>query len=139
MVDLSCDDSTSIGTPVPEKGSSERSSEGCNSRDVRPGTVSVSALDGFLLSTPGEVVSGIQAKIKQLSNFRRNRPAVSQKALAGRFFIQEIIMSVIANYCGTILLLRQLVKEGYCTKNEATRIAALIARQTGADIKLPIC
>ena len=47
-------------------------------------------------------------------------------------------MSVIANYCGTILLLRQMVKEGYCTKNEATRIAALIARQTGVDIKLPI-
>ena len=48
-------------------------------------------------------------------------------------------MSAIANYCGTILLLRQLVKEGYCTKNEATRIAALIASQTGVDIKLPIC
>ena len=48
-------------------------------------------------------------------------------------------MSAIANYCGAVLLLRQLVKEGYCTKNEATRIAALIARQTGVDIKLPIC
>ena len=47
-------------------------------------------------------------------------------------------MSVNANYCGIVLLLRQLVKDGYCTENEATRIAALIARQTGADIKLPI-
>lgn len=47
-------------------------------------------------------------------------------------------MSVNANYCGTVILLRQLVKEGYCTKNEATRIAALIARQTGVNIKLPI-
>jgi hypothetical protein len=50
----------------------------------------------------------------------------------------EIIMSVNANYCGTVLLLRQLVRDGYCTKNEATRIAALIARQTGVNIKLPI-
>ena len=47
-------------------------------------------------------------------------------------------MSVIANYCGTVILLRQLVKGGYCTRNEATRVAALIARQTGVDIKLPI-
>ncbi len=47
-------------------------------------------------------------------------------------------MSVNANYCGIVILLRQLVKNGYCTINEATRIAALIARQTGADIKLPI-
>lgn len=54
------------------------------------------------------------------------------------FSIQEITMSVIANYCGTVILLRQLVKEEYCTNKEATRIAALIARQTGVDIKLPI-
>ena len=47
-------------------------------------------------------------------------------------------MSVNANYCGTVLLLRQLVRDVYCTKNEATRIAALIARQTGVNIKLPI-
>ena len=47
-------------------------------------------------------------------------------------------MSAIANYCGTILLLRQLVREGYCTKKDATRIAALIAGQAGVDIKLPI-
>ena len=47
-------------------------------------------------------------------------------------------MSVNANYCGTVILLRQLVKGGYCTTKEATRIAALIARQTGVNIKLPI-
>ena len=50
----------------------------------------------------------------------------------------EITMSVNANYCGTVILLRKLVEGGYCTKNEATRIAALIARQTGVNIKLPI-
>ena len=47
-------------------------------------------------------------------------------------------MSAIANYCGTVLMLRQLVRDGYCTKNEATRIAALIARQTSVNIKLPV-
>ena len=55
------------------KGSSERSSEGWNSRDVRPGTVSVSALDGFLLSVPGEVVSGIQASIS-IIKFQKEPP-----------------------------------------------------------------
>ena len=48
-------------------------------------------------------------------------------------------MSVNANYCGAILLLRQLVEAGYCTHKEATRIAVRIARQTGAGINLPIC
>ena len=62
-----------------------------------------------------------------------------RKLWQGGFSIQEITMSVIANYCGIVILLRQLVKEGYCTNKEATRIAALIARQTGVDIKLPIC
>ncbi len=47
-------------------------------------------------------------------------------------------MSANANYCGTVLLLRQLVKDGYCTKNEATRIAARIARQIGSEVILPI-
>ena len=61
-----------------------------------------------------------------------------RKQWQGGFYIQEITMSAIANYCGIVLLLRQLVKDGYCTKNEATRIAALIARQTGVSIKLPI-
>ena len=48
-------------------------------------------------------------------------------------------MSVNANYCGAILLLRQLVEAGHCTEKEAARIAARIARQTGAGINLPIC
>ena len=61
-----------------------------------------------------------------------------RKQRQGGFYILEIIMSVNANYCGTVLLLRQLVRDGYCTKNEATRIAALIARQTDVNIKLPI-
>ena len=47
-------------------------------------------------------------------------------------------MSVNVYYCSTVIMLRQLVEAGYCTKDEATRIAALIARQTGVNIKLPI-
>ena len=47
-------------------------------------------------------------------------------------------MSVNANYCGAVILLRQLVEAGHCTKKEATKIAALIARQTGVNIELPI-
>ena len=47
-------------------------------------------------------------------------------------------MSVNANYCGAILLLRQLVEAGHCTEKEAIRIAVRIARQTGAGINLPI-
>ncbi len=47
-------------------------------------------------------------------------------------------MSIYANYCSTIMLLRQLVEAGYCTHKEATRVAARIAKQTGADINLPI-
>ena len=61
-----------------------------------------------------------------------------RKYWQGGFCILEITMSVNANYCGTVILLRKLVEGGYCTKNEATRIAALIARQTGVNIKLPI-
>jgi len=47
-------------------------------------------------------------------------------------------MSKNADYCGVIFLLRQLVEAGHCTKKEATRIAALIARQTGSEVILPI-
>ena len=43
-----------------------------------------------------------------------------------------------ANYCGVVILLRKLVASGYCTKKEAGRIAARIAKQTGADIILSI-
>ncbi len=48
-------------------------------------------------------------------------------------------MSVNVNYCSTVIMLRQLVEGGYCTKDEATRIAALIARRTGVNIQIPIC
>ena len=104
---------------------------------MRPGTVSVSALDGFLLSTPGEVVSGIQA-IYAIIKFQKEPPCRFVKESAGRFSIQEISMNTNVNDCSVIVLLRQLVEAGYCTQKEATRIAARIARQTGADINLPI-
>ena len=47
-------------------------------------------------------------------------------------------MSKIADYCGVVLLLRQLVETGHCTSKEAARIAARVARQSGVDINLPI-
>ena len=53
-----------------------------------PHAVFVSALDGQP-SVPGEVVSGIQAKNKQLSNFRRNRPADLRKHRQGGFSIGD--------------------------------------------------
>ncbi len=42
-------------------------------------------------------------------------------------------MNANVNYCGVVILLRKLVASGYCTKKEAGRIAARIAKQTGAD------
>ena len=57
---------------------------------------------------------------------------------AGRLFIWENKMNANINYCGVILLLRKLVESGHCTKKEANRIAARIAKQTGADIILSI-
>lgn len=47
-------------------------------------------------------------------------------------------MNANVNFCGVIQLLRQLVERGHCTKVEATRIAAGIARQTGADLIVSI-
>ena len=47
-------------------------------------------------------------------------------------------MNANINYCGVIILLRKLVESGHCTKKEAGRIAARIAKQTGADIILSI-
>ena len=47
-------------------------------------------------------------------------------------------MSVNARYCSAVLLLRQLVEAGNCTVNEANRIAARIAKQTGAEIILSV-
>ena len=56
----------------------------------------------------------------------------------GGFFIKENKMNVNVNYCGVVILLHKLVASGYCTKKEAGRIAARIAKQTGADIILSI-
>ena len=47
-------------------------------------------------------------------------------------------MNANINYCGVIILLRKMVASGHCTKKEANRIAARIAKQTGADIILSI-
>ena len=38
-------------------------------------------------------------------------------------------MNANVNYCGVIILLRKLVASGHCTKKEAGRIAARIAKQ----------
>jgi hypothetical protein len=42
--------------------------------------------------------------------------------------------SVNLDYCGIVILLRQIVQCGYCTHREAQRIAARIAAQSGVDI-----
>ena len=87
---------------------------------------------------PGEVVSGIQAFVSSQSNFRREPPYCAKMDSAGRLFIWENKMNANVNYCGVIILLRKLVESGHCTKKEAGRIAARIAKQTGADIILSI-
>ena len=43
-------------------------------------------------------------------------------------------MNANVNYCSVIILLRQLVAAGHCTKREANRIAARIAKKTDADL-----
>lgn len=43
-------------------------------------------------------------------------------------------MSKQANYCGVILLLRQLVEAGGCTKKEANKIATQIAAKTNVEL-----
>lgn len=42
------------------------------------------------------------------------------------------------DYCGIIILLRELVKTGKCSKGEAAKIAARIAVGTGAGIIFPL-
>lgn len=42
------------------------------------------------------------------------------------------------DYCGVIILLRQLVRIGKCSDSEATKIATRIAAETGADIIFPL-
>ena len=54
----------------------------------------------------------------------------------GRAVFKENSMNANVNYCSVIILLRQLVAAGHCTKKEANRIAARIAKKTGADLIL---
>ncbi len=42
------------------------------------------------------------------------------------------------DYCGIIILLRQLVQCGKCTEKEARRIAARIAVQYAVDVIIPL-
>ena len=68
MADLSCDDSTSVGTPVPKGAARRDPRRGAIPVMREPHAVSVSALDDLRSSVPGEVVSGIQAtKSDQIS------------------------------------------------------------------------
>lgn len=64
-----------------------------------------------------------------------SRSAVSKMDAAGQLF-KENSMNANVNYCSVIILLRQLVAAGHCTKKEANRIAARIAKKTGADLIL---
>ena len=43
-------------------------------------------------------------------------------------------MSARIDYCGVIVLLRSLMKQGLFTRNEAEKIARRIAAQTRADL-----
>lgn len=47
-------------------------------------------------------------------------------------------MNANVDYCGVIILLRQLVEAGLCTITEANRIAVRIASQTGANVILSL-
>ena len=47
-------------------------------------------------------------------------------------------MNANVNYCSVIILLRQLVDAGNCMKKDSSRIAARIAKKTGADLILSI-
>ena len=109
-------------------GSSERSSEGCKSRDAQPSAVSVSSLAW------GSCV-GIQA----ICSIKFQKEATLLYHIGyGRAAFKENFMNANVNYCSVIILLRQLVTAGHCTKKEANRIAARIAKKTGADLILSI-
>ena len=85
---------------------------------------------------PGEVVSGIQAS--KSINFQKGA-ALLCVCIAGRLCIyRRTDVSVNASYCGMILLLRQLVSAGFCTKREAVRIANRLAVQTGVDMTISL-
>ena len=87
------------------------------------------------LPLSGEVVSEYRQYVQ--SNFRREPPCCIKMDAAGRLF-KEKLMNANVNYCSVIILLRQLVAAGHCTKKEANRIAARIAKKTGADLILSI-
>lgn len=113
-------------TAASNGGSSERSSEGCKSRDAQPSAVSVSALAW------GSCV-GIQA----ICSIKFQKEATLLYHIGyGRAAFKENFMNANVNYCSVIILLRQLVAAGHCTKKEANRIAARIAKKTGADLIL---
>ena len=84
MADLSCDDSTSVGTPVPQGAARRDPRRGAIPVMREPHAVFVSALDGQP-SMPGEVVSGIQAA-KVIIKFQKEPPCRFAKAPAGRLF-----------------------------------------------------
>lgn len=46
------------------------------------------------------------------------------------------LQSVNVDYCGIVILLRQLVQAGKCTEKEARKIANRISSQYGIDIIL---
>ena len=79
MADLSCDDSTSVGTPVLKGAARRDPRRGAIPVMREPHAVSVSALDELRSSVPGEVVSGIQA-IKVIIKFQKEPPCRFAKA-----------------------------------------------------------
>ena len=87
----------------------------------------------LFLPLPGEVVSGIQAIKNTYQISEGSCPAAPLWMQQGGFFMGGY-MNPNVNYCGIVLLLRQLVAAGCCTKKEAARIADRIAKKTGADI-----
>ncbi len=52
--------------------------------------------------------------------------------------LEEIIVNKNVDYCGILLLLRQLVAAGAFTYTEAKRIAARIAQKAGADVLISL-
>ena len=133
MADLSRDDSTSVGTPAQP----QLHAMGAARRDPRRGESPVARGQARFpfLPSPGEVVSEYRQYVQ--SNFRRVPPCCIKMDTTGRLF-KENSMNANVNYCGVIILLRQLVTAGHCTKKEANRIAARIAKKTGADMILSI-
>ncbi len=79
-------------------------------------------------STPGEVVSGIQANHYQFK-FQKGQPCANG---AARSQCKESIMNANLNFCGIVNLLQQLVDAEIFTVPQAKRIADRIAKKMGA-------